>query len=145
MDNPCQHPIVILRDVAYADLKTVVDYMYKGEINVTHSQLASILRAAETLKVRGLDEMVRTGDARPQSQQGSATLDSPDFEAKDLSRPHKKRKFSIGKNYIFSIFKKKARSIQIFFFLILENVECFPKRVGIKTRDDLFETKNDMR
>ena len=98
MDNPCQHPIVILRDVAYADLKIVVDYMYKGEINVTHSQLASILRAAETLKVRGLDEMVRTGDARPQSQQGSATLDSPDFEAKDLSRPHKKRKFSIGKH-----------------------------------------------
>ena len=60
MDNPCQHPIVILRDVDYEDLKFVVDYMYKGEINVTQNQLTSILRTAEMLKVRGLDEMVRT-------------------------------------------------------------------------------------
>ena len=29
MDNPCQHPIVILRDVDYEDLKFVVDYMYR--------------------------------------------------------------------------------------------------------------------
>lgn len=31
MDNPCQHPIVILRDVTFEDLKFVVDYMYKGK------------------------------------------------------------------------------------------------------------------
>ena len=63
MDNPCQHPIVILRDVDYEDLKFVVDYMYKGEINVTQNQLTSILRTAEMLKVRGLDEMIKTKDS----------------------------------------------------------------------------------
>ena len=66
MDNPCQHPIVILRDVDYEDLKFVVDYMYKGEINVTQNQLTSILRTAEMLKVRGLDEMVKTKDSEPE-------------------------------------------------------------------------------
>uniref|UniRef100_A0A1A9WLT5 BTB domain-containing protein n=1 Tax=Glossina brevipalpis TaxID=37001 RepID=A0A1A9WLT5_9MUSC len=28
--NPCQHPIVILKDVQYDDLKTMVDFMYYG-------------------------------------------------------------------------------------------------------------------
>jgi hypothetical protein len=53
---------IIFRDVDYEDLKFVVDYMYKGEINVTQNQLTSILRTAEMLKVRGLDEMVKTKD-----------------------------------------------------------------------------------
>lgn len=110
MDNPCQHPIVILRDVDFEDLKFVVDYMYKGEINVTQNQLTSILRTAEMLKVRGLDEMVKTKDNSEPELEIERSLEQP----KDL-RPHKKRKFS------------------------LESIECFPKRIGIKTRDDLFD------
>lgn len=33
--NPCKHPIVILKDVRYSDLKTLVDFMYYGEVNVS--------------------------------------------------------------------------------------------------------------
>ena len=73
MDNPCQHPIVILRDVDFDDLKFVVDYMYKGEVNVTQNQLSSILRTAELLKVRGLDEMVKT--SRDSSSTGPPELE----------------------------------------------------------------------
>ena len=82
MDNPCQHPNVILRDVDFADLKAVVDYMYKGEVNVTKAQLASVLKAADYLKVRGLDEVM--------SQEYD---DQDQAQPRDL-RPHKKRKFS---------------------------------------------------
>lgn len=42
--NPCQHPIVILKDVKYNDLKTMVDFMYYGEVNVSHDQLPAILK-----------------------------------------------------------------------------------------------------
>jgi len=85
IENPCQHPIVILRDVEFEDLKSVVEYMYKGEINVTHHQLAAILRTAEHLKVRGLDEMVRSSPA-------AASADED--QHRDIMRPHKKRRFS---------------------------------------------------
>lgn len=40
---PCKHPIVILDDIKYRDLKTIVDFMYLGEINVCDDQLADIL------------------------------------------------------------------------------------------------------
>lgn len=42
MDNPSQHPIVILKDVTFADLRTMVDFMYYGEVNVTEEQLTQV-------------------------------------------------------------------------------------------------------
>ncbi|XP_063235275.1 protein tramtrack, beta isoform isoform X2 [Bacillus rossius redtenbacheri] len=55
--NPCQHPIVILKDVKYNDLKTMVDFMYFGEVNVSQEQLPAVLKTAEMLKVKGLADM----------------------------------------------------------------------------------------
>ena len=56
-DNPCQHPIVILKDTRWPELKAIVEYMYRGEISVAQEQLPSLLRVAETLKIRGLSEL----------------------------------------------------------------------------------------
>lgn len=57
MDNPCSHPIVIMRDIKYCDLKAVVDFMYRGEINVSQDQISALLKVADTLKVRGLTDV----------------------------------------------------------------------------------------
>lgn len=51
--NPCQHPIVILKDVKFLDLKVMVDFMYYGEVNVSQEQLPHILKTAEMLKIKG--------------------------------------------------------------------------------------------
>ncbi|GAB6033187.1 hypothetical protein CHUAL_012794 [Chamberlinius hualienensis] len=56
-DNPCKHPIVILKGINYGDLKSVVDFMYRGEINVVHDQLDNLLKVADTLQVKGLAEV----------------------------------------------------------------------------------------
>ncbi|XP_034656646.1 protein bric-a-brac 2 isoform X2 [Drosophila subobscura] len=56
-DNPCQHPIIIMRDVHWSDLKALVEFMYKGEINVCQDQINPLLKVAETLKIRGLAEV----------------------------------------------------------------------------------------
>lgn len=55
--NPCQHPIVILKDVKFLDLKVMVDFMYYGEVNVSQEQLPHILKTAEMLKIKGLAEI----------------------------------------------------------------------------------------
>lgn len=51
--NPCPHPIVILKDVKWVDLKVMVDFMYYGEVNVSQEQLPHILKTAEMLKIKG--------------------------------------------------------------------------------------------
>lgn len=55
MDHPARHPIVILKDVRFNELRTLIEFMYKGEVNVEYCQLSALLKTAESLKVR--DEM----------------------------------------------------------------------------------------
>lgn len=54
--NPCQHPIVILKDVNFEDLQVVVQFMYNGIVNVSSEKLPDILKTAETLQIKGLAE-----------------------------------------------------------------------------------------
>lgn len=56
-ENPCQHPIVIMRDIKWPELKAAVDFMYKGEINVSQEQIGPLLKVAESLKIRGLADV----------------------------------------------------------------------------------------
>nr|XP_023019928.1 zinc finger and SCAN domain-containing protein 12-like [Leptinotarsa decemlineata] len=59
VDHPSRHPIVILKDVRFAELRTLIEFMYKGEVNVEYCQLSALLKTAESLKVKGLAEMTR--------------------------------------------------------------------------------------
>ncbi|KAK6627039.1 hypothetical protein RUM44_009516 [Polyplax serrata] len=52
--NPCQHPIVILKDVGHNELSDMIQFMYKGEVGVRHQDLPAFLKLADTLKVKGL-------------------------------------------------------------------------------------------
>lgn len=56
-ENPCQHPIIILKDIRWFELKAVVEFMYKGEINVCQEDIAPLLQVAESLKIRGLADV----------------------------------------------------------------------------------------
>ncbi|XP_069674477.1 protein tramtrack, alpha isoform-like isoform X2 [Periplaneta americana] len=53
-ENPCQHPIVILKDVSFEDVTALLSFMYQGEVYITQDRLASFLHTAELLQVRGL-------------------------------------------------------------------------------------------
>ncbi|RZF36349.1 hypothetical protein LSTR_LSTR008830 [Laodelphax striatellus] len=65
VDHPNRHPIVILKDVCFAELRTLVEFMYRGEVNIEYCQLSALLKTAESLKVKGLAEMthLRSADA----------------------------------------------------------------------------------
>lgn len=40
LENPCKHPTIILPgDIIFTDLKTIIDFVYRGEIDVTESEL----------------------------------------------------------------------------------------------------------
>lgn len=56
-DNPCKHPIIILKDVKFAELKSIIEFMYRGEIDVCQNQIGALLQVAELLKVRGLADV----------------------------------------------------------------------------------------
>ncbi|XP_063704887.1 protein tramtrack, beta isoform-like [Culicoides brevitarsis] len=50
-------PIIIMRDCKFSDVKALIEFMYKGEINVEHENLSSLLKTAEELRIKGLAEV----------------------------------------------------------------------------------------
>ncbi|XP_022244370.1 protein bric-a-brac 2-like isoform X1 [Limulus polyphemus] len=69
VDNPCKHPIVIMKDMRYVDMKAIIDFIYHGEVNVSQDQLSALLKTAETLKVKGLAEVGGEKQAERQNAQ----------------------------------------------------------------------------
>ncbi|XP_037083918.1 protein bric-a-brac 2-like [Pollicipes pollicipes] len=53
-NNPCQQMVFFLKDTSAADLLAIIEFMYKGSVNVAQSQLASFIKTAEMLQIRGL-------------------------------------------------------------------------------------------
>ncbi|XP_054287026.1 longitudinals lacking protein, isoforms A/B/D/L-like isoform X3 [Macrosteles quadrilineatus] len=51
-----KHPILILKDVSFHELKSMLDYMYRGEVNISQEQLGTFLKAAESLQIKGLTD-----------------------------------------------------------------------------------------
>ncbi|XP_015912678.1 myoneurin [Parasteatoda tepidariorum] len=62
LNNPCSHPIVILPELKYTDMKALVDFIYCGQVNVSQNQLSKILKVANYLKIKGVQTKTVTDD-----------------------------------------------------------------------------------
>lgn len=84
------HPIIILADINLGELKAVLEFMYKGEVNVSQNLLSVFLKTAEVLRVKGLTDNNLLNDKERRAGGGVA--------AGELNRrshspaPHEKRK-----------------------------------------------------
>lgn len=70
VNHPEKHPIVILKDVPFADMKSLLQFMYRGEVSVDQERLSAFLRVAESLRIKGLTEV---NDDKPMSRDQSET------------------------------------------------------------------------
>ena len=50
----CKHPVIVLKDIKSEDLEALLNYMYIGEVNVVQENLAGLIKAAESLRIKGL-------------------------------------------------------------------------------------------
>lgn len=94
-------PILIMKDIKYVDIKCLVEFMYKGEINVEHCHLATLLKTAEELRIKGLAEVSWRDEEQTGPSDGSSNgiqtaipsvttvMDSPKYES---NSPNKKKR-----------------------------------------------------
>lgn len=93
-DNPCQHPIIIMRDIKWAELKAAVEFMYKGEINVSQEQIGPLLKVAEMLKIRGLAEVNSDQELTAEIPEIATTGYMPERDREDPNSGAKKPRMS---------------------------------------------------
>ncbi|XP_060848566.1 protein abrupt-like isoform X1 [Rhopalosiphum padi] len=70
--NPCQHPIVILRDVKKQEMEALLSFMYNGEVRINQEHLPEFLKTARSLQVRGLVDF--TKENQPSSWGSSSVV-----------------------------------------------------------------------
>lgn len=92
INNPCKHPVVILKDMKLEELRAVLQFMYRGEVNVTQEQLPSLVKAAESLRVKGLAEMntYQFGPSNSNSRESSSEKPPkiPRIQSTPMRHPH---------------------------------------------------------
>ncbi|XP_058125652.1 longitudinals lacking protein-like isoform X2 [Anopheles ziemanni] len=79
-----KHPIFILKDVKFQELRAMMDYMYRGEVNISQDQLAALLKAAESLQIKGLSDnrsSASSGSSAHQQQQQTQQQKQSDASA----------------------------------------------------------------
>jgi len=100
VDNTNSHFIIILKDVKAEDLKSLIDYMYTGQVTVSQSELTEFLKTAESLKIRGLAYPipVKEGEAEvSKTFRNSASVENPENGGISDPPPSRKRRLSTSK------------------------------------------------
>jgi len=60
--QPNPSPLVVLWETSMADMKSILSFMYNGEVQVEHDDLLSFLKLAGHLQVKGLTQENEDGD-----------------------------------------------------------------------------------
>ncbi|KAK3881037.1 hypothetical protein Pcinc_014494 [Petrolisthes cinctipes] len=86
----CKSPVIVLKDIKSEDLEALLDYMYLGEVNVRQSDLASLIKAAENLRIKGL----AVPDDEPPNKSSGGGAHKTESSRRDVvsSSPPAKRK-----------------------------------------------------
>lgn len=57
LEHTAQHPVIILKDVKFSEMQKILDFIYNGEVNIPHDQVASVVSSAKSLNVTVLGDV----------------------------------------------------------------------------------------
>lgn len=89
--NPHKDPIIVLHDINTASLRTLLTFMYNGEVNVTEEFLPVLLKTADTLRICGLS----TGSEAREDEKATGSSQALKRKKSESEDNHKSKKAAI--------------------------------------------------
>ncbi|XP_050685455.1 zinc finger protein 131-like [Leptidea sinapis] len=111
--NPHKDPIIVLHDINTSSLRTLLTFMYNGEVNVTEEFLPVLLKTAEALRISGLS----TG----------SEINQDDEKASPILGSHTKKRKKSNYEDSNSKVKKKLEPLNNVSSDVLKNCNVLPK------------------
>ncbi|KAK7071947.1 hypothetical protein SK128_025553 [Halocaridina rubra] len=94
-DNPCRHPVLILGDVPAGDMRAMLKFIYQGEVSVSQSELASFLKTADNLQIKGLaEDKEKEKDREHKSKEDRKRKDKDSSDRSEGRSSHKRQRLS---------------------------------------------------
>ena len=75
-DLPEKHPVIVFKDASEQILNDLLEFMYRGEVEVDESNLSDFLKFADTLQVKGLSQGEGTPAWKLREEEGRPTPNS---------------------------------------------------------------------
>lgn len=91
-DAPQDHCSIIFPGVQEFEMRTLLEYIYAGEVNIAESQIPRIMKIAKMLEVKGLLDMVDLTSNISQQQQQQPIISPPN---NNLFRPSSNSSISL--------------------------------------------------
>ncbi|XP_066941684.1 protein tramtrack, alpha isoform-like isoform X3 [Macrobrachium rosenbergii] len=88
-NTPCKHPIIVLKDISASELDALLNYMYVGEVSVSQNHLTALIKAAESLHIKGLAVPDELPASHPKE---SRVLSNPSADER-VSPPAKRQRY----------------------------------------------------
>nr|CAI5836457.1 unnamed protein product [Callosobruchus analis] len=148
VNHPDKHPIVILKDVPYTDMKSLLDFMYRGEVSVDQDRLTAFLRVAESLRIKGLTEV---NEEKCDTIANSLTQQNMQNNMPHLQRlqQHNQKRFSAHLNMLSNALmqpkRKRGRPRKLSVVRmekIMRRILCSPEMLEVKMGMDNFTGNN---
>lgn len=76
-DAPQDHCSIIFPGVQEFEMRTLLEYIYAGEVNIAESQIPRIMKIAKMLEVKGLLDMVDLTNISQQQQPATSPANNP--------------------------------------------------------------------
>ena len=64
LNNPHQHPLLFLKGVKFAQLKSILQFIYLGQAEVNQIDLQSFMDSAKDLEIKGLTDTETSYEAK---------------------------------------------------------------------------------
>lgn len=93
-ENPSKNPIIILQETKYYNMKSIIDFIYKGEVRVNQDQLSGLLKTAEALKIRGLANISDDNETSVSNEINNSVNTSVNVSTKSYTKRKRRRKKS---------------------------------------------------
>lgn len=98
--SPGKKPLLYLRGVKYDELVDMMDYIYKGEVNIVTEELNNFIALAQDLKIKGLTEDMPTNvelilsNSNPRIKYPHAETETIDLSKSPPKSPEKRKRIS---------------------------------------------------
>ncbi|KAH8360219.1 hypothetical protein KR093_011445 [Drosophila rubida] len=86
--NPCQHPIIILKDVSFNIMCELLEFMYQGVVNVKHTELQSFMKIGQLLQIKGLATNSNTSPGSSGSEKSACPMTNAAGDEANNSSSH---------------------------------------------------------
>ena len=98
-----KYPFIVVKDIDPKQMEALLNYMYRGEVNVPQDDLPDLIKAAEAFQIRGL--AVPDEEELPKTKRKRSSSRSPSAKKKrDLYASHESSVPDVNKNLFKNVF-----------------------------------------